>query len=143
VSMNRLVPLGVFAAMLLTGCASLQSSESFLGVLTPYRIEVVQSNVLPRERVAAVKPGMSRAQVRDILGSPLLTDPFHGDRWDYMFTIKRQGAEPQRRSVVAIFEGDRLKTIEAPDLPSERDFVASISTNKRRGSAPALGLSCA
>jgi outer membrane protein assembly factor BamE len=101
----------------------------------------VQGNVLTREQVAAVKPGMSRAQVRDILGSPLLTDPFHGDRWDYMFTIKRQGAEPQRRSVVAIFEGDRLKTIEAPDLPSERDFVASISTNKRRGSAPVLELS--
>ena len=46
----------------------------------------------PASRSALVKPGMTRAQVRDILGSPLLTDVFHADRWDYVFTIRRQGA---------------------------------------------------
>jgi outer membrane protein assembly factor BamE len=65
--------------------------------------------------------------VRDMLGSPLLTDPFHADRWDYVFTIQRPGTQPQRRSVIARFEGDRLLSVEAPDLPSEHEFVASIS----------------
>ena len=57
----------------------------------PYRIDVAQGNVVTKEQLARVSPGMSRLQVRDILGSPLLTDPFHADRWDYVFTIKRPG----------------------------------------------------
>jgi outer membrane protein assembly factor BamE len=76
----------------LAGCGSLQSSDNFLGVVTPYRVEVVQGNVITSEQSAMVKPGLTRAQVRDVLGSPLLTDIFHADRWDYVFTIRRQGA---------------------------------------------------
>ena len=90
-------------AAALAGCQSLQSSENFLGVVTPYRVEVVQGNVITSEQIALAKPGMTRAQVRDVLGSPLLADPFHVDRWDYVFTIRRQGAAPQLRRVVARF----------------------------------------
>ena len=79
-----------------------------LGVITPYRIDIVQGNVVTKEQLALVKPGMTREQVRDMLGSPLLTDVFHADRWDYIFTIRRPGAQPQRRSIVAQFKGDRL-----------------------------------
>src|SRR3954469_5248456 len=61
----------------LAGCQSLQTSENFLGILTPYRVEVVQGNVITSEQVALAKPGLTRAQVREALGSPLLTDPFH------------------------------------------------------------------
>ena len=112
----------------LAGCAaSLQSSDGFLGLITPYRIDIVQGNVVTREQAALVKPGMSRTQVRDALGSPMVTDLFHADRWDYIFTIRRPGTEPQRRSVVVLFDGDAMKSIEAPELPSEKEFVASIS----------------
>lgn len=121
------------------GCSSLQSSDSFLGVITPYRIDIVQGNVVTKEQAAQVKPGMTREQVRDILGSPMLTDIFHASRWDYVFTIKRPGTEPQRRSIVARFEGDTLKSLEAPELPSEQEFVASISRIKP-GKAPELEL---
>ena len=104
-------------------------------------MEVVQGNVITREQAGAVKPGMTRAQVRDILGSPLLTDLFHADRWDYVFTIRRQGAEPQRRSIVALFEGDALKSLDTGgDLPAEREFVASIDTFKTSRDAPPLAL---
>jgi outer membrane protein assembly factor BamE len=114
------------------GCSSLLTTDNtLLGFITPYRIEVVQGNVLTKEQVALVKPGQSRAQVRDILGSPLLTDTFHADRWDYVFTIRRQGTEPQQRQVVVRFDGDTLKSVEGGDaLPAERDFVASIDTDK-------------
>jgi outer membrane protein assembly factor BamE len=125
-----LTALWLSAVWGLGGCSSLQSSDSFLGVITPYRVEIVQGNVLTREQVSQVRPGMSRNQVRELLGSPLLTDLFHAERWDYLFTIKRPGAEPQRRSVVVHFEGDTLARIEAPELPTEREFVASISTAK-------------
>jgi outer membrane protein assembly factor BamE len=116
------------AAALLGGCASRQSTDSVFGFLTPYRIDIVQGNVLTRDQVDLVKPGMTRAQVRDVLGTPLIADLFHADRWDYVFDIRRPGAEAQRRNVVVRFEGDRLKSIEAPELPTEREFVASIST---------------
>ena len=112
----------------LVGCQSLQSSDNLLGFITPYRLEVVQGNVVTKEQAALVKAGMTRAEVRDILGSPMLTDIFHVDRWDYPFTIRRQGAASQQRLVVVKFEGDTLKTIDAPDLPTERDFVTSIDT---------------
>ena len=125
----------------LTGCASLQSSDNFLGVVTPYRVEVVQGNVVTKEQIDAVKPGLTRQQVRDILGSPLLTDVFHADRWDYVFTIRRQGTEPQARRVVVLFDGDKLKSVDGgSDMPAERDFVASIDTFKTARNAAPLAL---
>jgi outer membrane protein assembly factor BamE len=140
-SRSRLAACTLVAAFATTGCTSLQSSDNFLGVVTPYRVEVVQGNVVTKEQAEAVKPGMSRAQVRDILGSPLLTDAFHADRWDYVFTIRRQGAEPQLRRIVARFDGETLKSLDASsDLPAERDFVASIDTFKTSRQSPPLAL---
>jgi outer membrane protein assembly factor BamE len=133
--LSRLAGL-VCLPLVLGGCAylpslpalpSLTSGDSFLGVVTPYRMDIVQGNVVTQEQAARVQPGMTRAQVRDILGSPMLTDPFHADRWDYIFTIRRQGTPPQRRDVVAFFKDDKLERLEAKDLPTERDFVAAIS----------------
>jgi outer membrane protein assembly factor BamE len=126
--------------LLLGGCESLQTTDSLLGVITPYRIDIVQGNVVTKEQVAALRTGMSRSQVRDIMGTPLLTDPFHADRWDYVFTIRRQGTAPQRRSVVLRFAAGVLAEVQAPDLPSEQDFVASI-TRPREIKVPKLELS--
>ena len=137
----RLAACLLVAATAATGCASLQSSDNILGVITPYRVEVVQGNVVTKEQIALVKPGMTRAQVRDVLGSPLLTDAFHADRWDYVFTIRRQGAEPQLRRIVARFDGETLKSVDTSgELPEEREFVASIDTFKTSRKAPPLAL---
>jgi outer membrane protein assembly factor BamE len=124
--------------LVLAGCESLQSSDNFLGVITPYRIDIVQGNVVTKEQAAIIKPGMSRSQVRDVLGSPLLADAFHADRWDYVFTIRRQGTQPQLRRIVVRFDGETLKSMEANgELPSEREFIASIDTFKTgRRSSP-------
>jgi outer membrane protein assembly factor BamE len=71
----------------------------------------------------------------------LLTDVFHADRWDYVFTIRRQGAEPQSRRIVVLFTGDAFKSIDTGGaLPSEREFVASIDTFKTPRNAPNLEL---
>ena len=131
----------VLLSFTLGGCSLMPAStDKVLGVVTPYKVEVVQGNVITKEQAALIKPGQSRAQVRDILGSPLLMDVFHADRWDYVFTIRRQGAAPQQRQVIARFEGDLLKSLEAPELPAERDFVASIDTFKTSRNAPPLAL---
>ncbi len=122
-------PLGLaVSALALTGCGTrMPSADDFFGLVTPYRIDIVQGNVVTKEQLAMVKPGLSRSQVRDVLGSPMLTDLFHANRWDYVFSIRRPGTEPQRRSVIVRFDGDVVKTVEAPELPSEREFVASIA----------------
>ena len=125
-----LITCALAAGTLLSGCESLQRTDSFLGFITPYRIDIVQGNAITKEQAAQIKPGLSRLQVRDILGTPLVADPFHANRWDYIFTLRRPGAEAQRRSVVVIFAGDLVKSVEAPDLPSEREFVASLSRFK-------------
>ena len=76
-------------------CGSLNSaSANVASIVTPYKMDIVQGNFVSKEQAAALKPGMSRAQVRDILGTPLLASIFHDDRWDYVFTFKRQGLEP-------------------------------------------------
>ncbi len=136
--------LALAGLAVLSGCSQLPKvdGDKVLGLVTPYRIEVVQGNVLTKEQVARVKPGMPREQVRDLLGSPLLTDVFHEDRWDYVFTIRRQGAPEQKRKVVALFDGQQLKSLETPDdLPTEREFVALINTFKPSRAVPKLELS--
>lgn len=126
----------------LAGCENLVSKESLTTVFRPYSVEVVQGNVLTKELISRVQIGMPRAQVRDLLGSPLLTDVFHGDRWDYVFTIRRRGTEPQLRRVVVMFDGERLVSVDTGgELPSEEAFVASIDSASSGGKARPLALS--
>jgi outer membrane protein assembly factor BamE len=125
--------LAACAALALGGCASqFKPGGDVFGLITPYRIDIIQGNVVTQEQVDRVQPGMTRRQVRDLLGSPMLTDLFHADRWDYPFAIRRQGAQPQQRNIVAHFEGDQLLRIEAPPLPTEREFVAAISPARKQ-----------
>ena len=126
----------------LSGCTlvSRTMSDGITSVITPYRVEVVQGNVVTKEQIAAIKPGTPSSRVREVLGSPLLADAFHAQRWDYVFVIRRPGTEPQQRAVVVLFDGDNVKSVEAPDLPSELEFVASISKPERHGSPPKLEL---
>ena len=140
--MSRLLCASL-AALLLSACSSwVGHDDRFAYVVPLYKVEIVQGNVVTKEQADKVKPGMSREQVRDILGSPMVADAFHGNRWDYVFTIRRQGTAPQARQIVARFEGERLKALELPpDLPTEEQFVASINTFKPKREAPKLELS--
>ena len=133
-SFRCLAACALASTVWLAGCNAVQADRVF-GAITPYRVDVMQGNVITKEMAAAVKPGMTREQVRDVLGSPLLTSAFHADRWDYVFTMRRRGVEPQRRSVVAFFKADVLERLEAPELPSENEFVTSLRPT-RSSSAP-------
>ena len=132
--------LGAVAAGLCLGaCSSVgNSARGALTAVTPYKVEVVQGNFVSKEQVAALKPGMSRQQVREILGTSLLTDVFHSNRWDYVFTIRRQGVEAQQRRLTLYFNGELLERFEGDPMPSEEEFVAQLDTRKRRGSVPPL-----
>jgi len=129
----------VAASLCLGACSSVgDRARGALTAVTPYKVEVVQGNFVSKEQVEALKPGMSRQQVREILGTSLLTDVFHSNRWDYVFTIRRQGVEPQRRHLTLFFNGEVLERFEGDPMPSEEEFVATLDTRKRSGKVPAL-----
>ena len=122
------------AVMVLSACGG----RGITGLVTPYKIDIVQGNVVTREQAQVLKAGMARSEVRDVLGSPLLSSVFHADRWDYVFTFKRQGQESQQRKVTLFFKGDVLERFEADELPSETEFVASLDTRRKFGKVPPL-----
>ncbi|WP_298932464.1 outer membrane protein assembly factor BamE [uncultured Ramlibacter sp.] len=121
------------------GCSSIDSAtQSFASSLAPYKIQVVQGNFVSKEQVDALQPGMSRQQVRDVLGTPLVASVFHSNRWDYIFTLRRQGVEPQSRKLTVFFKGDQLERFEGDTMPSEADFVATLDVKRRTGKVPPL-----
>ncbi|OGB34686.1 MAG: cell envelope protein SmpA [Burkholderiales bacterium RIFCSPLOWO2_12_FULL_61_40] len=138
---HRSVSFGAFAltCLALAACSNLSGTgDKMARVVTPYKMDVIQGNVVTREQLAVLKPGMQRIQVRDILGSALLASVFHADRWDYVFTLERPGAQPQARRVTVFFKGDVLERIEADDLPSESEFVSTLKSEAKSGPLPAL-----
>lgn len=78
-----------------------------------YRLEVQQGNLLEEKAVAQLRPGMDRQQVTFLMGTPLLQDPFHQDRWDYVYVLRDgRGKILERRHVSLYFEGERLARVE-------------------------------
>lgn len=134
-----LLCLGLAACAAVAGCGSFDNATQRLaGSLTPYRVEVVQGNFVSREQVEALKPGMSRQQVRDTLGTPLMASVFHSDRWDYVFTLKRQGVQPQARKLTVFFKGNELERFEGDTMPSEAEFVATLDAKRKQSRVPLL-----
>jgi outer membrane protein assembly factor BamE len=116
----------------LGGCGSFdQATQGVSSMLPLYRPEVVQGNFVSKEQAALLQPGMTRLQVRDTLGTPLLSSVFHGNRWDYVFTLKRQGIEEQSFRLTVFFKDDVLERFEGGDeMPSETEFVERISRQR-------------
>lgn len=82
-----------------------------------YRIDIQQGNLLDDEDIVRVEIGMTRSQVQFVLGTPMIADSFHRDRWDYAYYLTRgRSPEVERRWVVVYFENDRVSRIER-DLP--------------------------
>jgi len=86
--------------------------------LSPYRIDIQQGNVVTQDMVTKLKPGMTRQQVRFVLGTPPIVDPFHHDRWDYVYYLNKGGKIVEHRRLVLLFEGDTLKRVEGDVVPA-------------------------
>ncbi len=89
-----------------------------LPVLSPYKMDIQQGNIVTQEMVAKLQPGMSRSQVRFVLGTPLVADMFHADRWDYVYRLEKGGRMVEERKLVAVFSGDKLLRIEGDVVPA-------------------------
>ena len=106
------------ATLALAGCESMRSWVPPL--IQPYRPDVQQGNVVTKEMVDQLRQGMTREQVRFLLGSPMLSSVFHTDRWDYVYYLKRgKGSEEQLRRLTVHFKDNRIERVLADEMPVE------------------------
>ncbi len=105
----------LFLALMIT---SLLASCSYLKFPGVYRITIQQGNVITQEMIDQLKPGMTKRQVRFVLGTPLIDDPFVLDRWDYYYSYTNPRAKTFNHSVTVVFVNDSLT-----DLITTQEFV--------------------
>src|SRR6201996_6332353 len=132
-SRMRSTLLAVAAVTLVAGCSTYDSvTQRIAQSITPYRITVVQGNFVSQEAASQMQIGMSRDQVKTLLGTPLLTDMFHTDRWDYVFYFKRGSTSVvQQRDFVVNFASDRVTSWSGGEnLPSNLELLAEIDGDK-------------
>ncbi|MDX5363510.1 MAG: outer membrane protein assembly factor BamE [Pseudazoarcus pumilus] len=115
-------------ALLLSGCSA-------------YRIDVRQGNYVDQEMVAQLRKGMSRDQVRFVLGSPLVVDMFRENRWDYVYRFTEGWGDPQTRTLSLFFVDDKLDSVEGDVLAedgsteqaqAQRTRVVEVPSTRRR-----------
>lgn len=109
----------IVAASLLAGCASSGFTLPKIPGIEAHRMEIQQGNYVTQDMIAKLQPGMTRDQVRFVLGTPLVADAFHADRWDYMFRRQRANSkEIEQRRIVIFFDDGRLSRIEGDVTPA-------------------------
>jgi outer membrane protein assembly factor BamE len=120
----------------LAGCGGLIPTLP-LGPLKPYRIDIQQGNVVTQEMIAKVQPGMTRSQVRFALGTPLVADVFHPDRWDYVYQFRKAGELTEQRRIVVVFKDDKLVRIEGDVVPAGPPGAAKAGKPEKPATPPA------
>jgi len=115
----------------LAGCTNVPSALDVTNRLNPFRIDIRQGNLVTQEMAFQLKPGMSRDQVRFVLGSPMLADVFHPDRWDYLYYFKpgNKPQDTQQRRLIVYFEDDKLVSLGG-------DVVGAEETDLNQPEAP-------
>lgn len=105
--MPRLLSISALSAFCVL-CVACSSANQVAAYIKPYRIDVRQGNWVTQEMVSQLKPGQTRDQVRFILGSPLVTDMFHADRWDYIYRFQPGRGDAEQRRLIVYFQDDKL-----------------------------------
>ena len=119
---HMLSSLTIVGLLALAGC-------SFPGV---YKIDIQQGNVVTQDMIDQLRPGMTRRQVRFIMGNPLLVDTFHANRWDYLYSIQPGGGERQQERMSVVFnESDQLASLSG-------DFMPGVSKDQTILGAPGV-----
>jgi outer membrane protein assembly factor BamE len=97
----------IFLSLLIVLAAGCRSVPMLPG-LTAHKIDIQQGNVVTKDMLEKLQPGMTRSQVRFVLGTPLLIDPFRNDRWDYVYVMNRKGERVEQRQLKVFFQDDKM-----------------------------------
>ncbi len=119
------------AASSADGVVQTVQKKKLFGVLPVYRPDVQQGNFVSKEMVSQLKVGMSPEQVRFVLGTPLVSDIFHGERWDYPFRMRKGDGQVTTSHVSVFFKDGRVERFEGGDLPDEKDYLKRLAAPKK------------
>lgn len=97
------------------------SCGTALPTIKPYKLDVQQGNVVTSKMLLQLRPGMTKSQVRFVMGTPLIQDSFHGNRWDYVYQLRENGKVTEQRRVILDFENELLKRVRGDVVPSGSD----------------------
>lgn len=106
--------LAVACLLLLSACNNIGSMD-FPGV---YKISIPQGNIITQEMVDQLRPGMTKRQVIFVMGTPLVRDPYHQDRWDYVYNFQPGGGERGQERLSVLFENDQLVSLSGDFEPT-------------------------
>lgn len=116
--------LGLFFVFL-TACGS------SVPTLKPYKMDIQQGNVVNSKMLLQLRPGMTKSQVRYIMGTPLIADSFHTNRWDYFFQLRQKGDVVEQRRVILDFENEKLARVRGDVVPQGSDKAQVASSEDR------------
>jgi len=126
----------VAVALAAGGCAAVETYVPAVRSLGVYKLDINQGNYLTADMVAKLKEGQTRAQVRSILGTPLITSAFRDDRWDYVYEFARQGKVLEHRAFTVFFVGDSLAWWQGDEAPPSMAEVNRAKLDKSMGHIP-------
>lgn len=116
-----LIPGVFFTSLLLTGCGSVERIPFI------HHIDIQQGNVITQEMVDQLKPGMSKRQVKFTLGSPMIADTFHQDRWDYLYRMAPGKGPVEQKHITLLFKDDALVSINGDYRPNPQPDLAAAT----------------
>jgi outer membrane protein assembly factor BamE len=122
--LNKIILLIAFSILIsgqTTGCS--RRADGSVKIPLVYRVDIQQGNVIEQSMIDKLEPGMTRAKVKFIMGTPLLVDPFHSNRWEYIYSIEPGSGVRAQRHVTLFFNGDKLTHIEGNVTPANRYYT--------------------
>lgn len=108
-------------SVFLTGCGST------VPIVKPFKMDIQQGNVVTSKMLLQLKPGMTKSQVKFIMGTPLIVDSFHSNRWDYFYQMRQAGKIKEQRRVILDFESELLARVRGDVVPEGTAGAASSS----------------
>jgi outer membrane protein assembly factor BamE len=118
------------------GCASFRDAMPNLTSLAIYKIDINQGNYLSQDMVDKLKVGMTKQQVKLVLGTPLVTSAFRDNRWDYVYEFARQGKVREHRQFTTYFAEDKLARWEGDEMPQSVVELNRSATDKQLQGLP-------
>jgi outer membrane protein assembly factor BamE len=117
----------LLSALFAAGCANYSNN---LPSIKPYKMDIQQGNVVTAKMMMQLRPGMTKAQVRYIMGTPLITDSFHANRWDYFYRMVKGGKIIEQRHIILEFENDQLKRVRGDVIPADSGEQGAVELSK-------------
>lgn len=126
--MKKIFCLLAVAVVGLSAC-----STAKLAQIPSYKLEIVQGNELDQTILNTLQPGMSREQVQMRLGTPLLRDPFHANRWDYIFVVSRANHIKEEKKLTLYFDNEgKLVHAEGDALPVTQPVITDATSSREK-----------